>query len=157
VGRVDDENRSDLVGDIPEHLEVPRPRIGGRSADDRLGTLPYGDVAHFVVVDELIGLTHSVRHDIEHLAREVDRRSMSEVPSVSELHAHEGVTRLEKGKVGRGIGLGPRVRLHVHVLGAEELLGPLDGEFLDDVDELAAPVVAPARVTLGVFVRQRGA
>ena len=31
-------------------------------------------------------------------------------------------------------------------------LGALDGEFLGDVDELAAAVVAPARIALGVFV-----
>ena len=42
------------------------------------------------------------------------------------------------------VGLAPGVRLHVGVLGAEELLGAVDGELLDHVDELAAAVVALA-------------
>ena len=46
------------------------------------------------------------------------------------------------------------MRLHVGVLGAEQRLGAIDGELLDDVDELAAAVVAPARIALGVLVGQ---
>ena len=42
------------------------------------------------------------------------------------------------------VGLGAGVRLDVGVLGAEELLGALDGQRLDHVDELAAAVVALA-------------
>ena len=44
------------------------------------------------------------------------------------------------------------MRLHVGVGGAEQALRALDRELLDDVDVLAAPVVALARVTLGVLV-----
>ena len=49
------------------------------------------------------------------------------------------------------------MRLHVRVLGAEQLLGPVDGQLLGHVDELAAAVVAPARVALGVLVGEDGA
>ena len=48
----------------------------------------------------------------------------------------------------------PGVRLHVGVLGAEQGLRPGDRQRLDDVDLLAAAVVAPARVALGVLVRE---
>ena len=44
------------------------------------------------------------------------------------------------------------VRLDVGVLGAEELLGPVDGQLLDLVDDLAAAVVALAGIALGVLV-----
>ncbi len=50
------------------------------------------------------------------------------------------------------VGLGAGVGLDVGVLGAEELLGPVDGQGLDDVDVLAAAVVALAGVALGVLV-----
>src|SRR5262249_31272146 len=36
--------------------------------------------------------------------------------------------------------------------GPEEPLGATDGEILDDVDDLAPAVIAPARVALGVLV-----
>ena len=55
------------------------------------------------------------------------------------------------------VGLGARVRLDVDVFGAEELLRAIDGERLGDVDELAAAVIPPARIPLGVFVRHHAA
>ena len=45
-----------------------------------------------------------------------------------------------------------RVRLDVGVLGAEQRLCAVDGQLLDLVDDLAAAVVAPARIALGVLV-----
>ena len=50
-----------------------------------------------------------------------------------------------------------RVRLDVGVLGSEELLRAVDRELLDLVDDLAAAVVAPARIALGVLVRRHAA
>jgi hypothetical protein len=44
------------------------------------------------------------------------------------------------------------VRLHVRVLGAEELLGAVDRELLDLVNDLAAAVVALRRVPLRVLI-----
>jgi hypothetical protein len=49
------------------------------------------------------------------------------------------------------------VRLDVHVLGPEQLLGAFDGQRLGDVHELAAAVVPPARVAFGVLVRHHAA
>jgi len=49
------------------------------------------------------------------------------------------------------------VRLGVRVLGAEQGFRAVDRELLDDVDELAAAVVAAPRVALGVLVVQGGA
>ena len=59
---------------------------------------------------------------------------------------------LQEAEVDRHVRLRARVRLHVDVLGAEERLGALDGQPLGHVDELAAAVVALARVALGVLV-----
>ena len=64
---------------------------------------------------------------------------------------------LQQGEHRRGVGLRAGVRLHVGVLGAEQRLDPVDRELLDDVDVLAAAVVAPARVALGVLVGQHRA
>ena len=50
--------------------------------------------------------------------------------------------------------LRPRVGLDVGEGGAEQLLGTVDGQLLDHVDVLAAAVVAPPRVALGVLVRR---
>jgi hypothetical protein len=49
------------------------------------------------------------------------------------------------------------VRLHVDVVGAEQFTCAGDGERFGHVHELAAAVVAPAGVALGVLVRQDAA
>ena len=49
------------------------------------------------------------------------------------------------------------MRLQVGVLGAEQLRGPRDADLLGPVHHLAAAVVAPAGIALGVLVGQRGA
>ncbi|EEF93685.1 hypothetical protein CATMIT_01681, partial [Catenibacterium mitsuokai DSM 15897] len=49
------------------------------------------------------------------------------------------------------------MRLHVGVVGAVELLDPVDRQLLGDVDVLATAVIALARVALGVLVGQHAA
>jgi hypothetical protein len=43
-----------------------------------------------------------------------------------ETHAEDGITRLEHGEIDGRVGLRTGVRLHVGVVGAEELLGSID-------------------------------
>ena len=75
-----------------------------------------------------------------------------------ELHPEDPVAGLDDAEVGGHVGLGARVRLDVDVLGAgEQLQGPVAGEVLGDVDELAAAVIALAGQALGVLVRQPAA
>ena len=71
-----------------------------------------------------------------------------------EAEAHDPVARLQQRVVDGRVGLRARVRLDVGVLGAEQRLRAVDRELLDDVDELAAAVVALARIALGVLVGQ---
>ena len=59
---------------------------------------------------------------------------------------------LDGGKVGGHVGLSARVGLHVGVVNSEQVFGALDGQALCYVNELAAAVVAPSRVALGVLV-----
>ena len=67
------------------------------------------------------------------------------------------VAGLQAREVHGHVRLRAGVRLHVRVLGAEQLLRPVDRELLDLVDDLAAAVVALARVALGVLVRRHAA
>ena len=78
-------------------------------------------------------------------------------PPWSSRSAEDRVARLQQREVGGHVRLRARVRLDVRVLGAEELLRPVDRELLDLVDDLAAAVVAAAGIALGVLVRRHGA
>jgi len=77
--------------------------------------------------------------------------------AVGQVHAQDRVPRLQHGEIDGHVGLRPRVGLHVGMVGPEERFGPRDGQRLDDVDELAAVVVALAGVSLGVLVRHDAA
>ena len=83
--------------------------------------------------------------------------AVREVPAVREVHPQHGVARLQQREIHRHVGLRARVRLHVGVLGAEQRLRAVDGQRFGDVDELAAAVVALARIAFGVLVRQHRA
>jgi hypothetical protein len=82
---------------------------------------------------------------------------VAEVAAVGEGEAHDAVARLQERVVDGVVGLRAGVGLDVRVVRAEERLRPVDRELLDDVDVLAAAVVAAAGVALGVLVRQHGA
>src|SRR5699024_802177 len=137
---------TDLVGDLPERGKVQLARVGRPAGDDHLGPVLQGRRPHGVHVDPVRALVHPVGGDVVQLAGEVDLHPVGEVPAVGELQAQDGVPRggqrVQHGRVRGGTG----VRLHVGVGGAEQGLGPVDGEVLGDVDLLAAAVVALARV-----------
>ena len=61
--------------------------------------------------------------------------------------------REEHGLVGLRAGM----RLHVGEAAIEQLAGALDRELLGDVDKLAAAVIAPAGIALGIFVGEHRA
>ncbi|MNE43560.1 hypothetical protein D3C80_1377410 [compost metagenome] len=82
---------------------------------------------------------------------------MGQVTAVGQAHAQHGVARLDQCLEYRAVGLAAGVRLDVGVVGAEQLLGAVDGQLLDDVDVLAAAVVALVRVAFGVLVGQHAA
>ena len=44
------------------------------------------------------------------------------------------------------------MRLDVDILGAEQFLRPVARQIFDDIDELAAAVIALAGITLGILV-----
>ena len=77
--------------------------------------------------------------------------------AVVQAHAHDGIAVLTQSLIHGKVGLGAGVGLHVGVIGAEELLSPLDGDVLHHVHALAAAVVALTGIALGVFVGEYGA
>ena len=81
-------------------------------------------VARDAVADEVV----------EHAA-DVQLHAVREVAAVGQVEAEHRVARLERGEIDRRVGLRAAVRLHVGELGAEQLLRPVDGQLLDDIDD----------------------
>ena len=121
------------------------------------GLLALGDGFHLVVVDGLGVSADVIEGGAIELAAEAEPVAVRQMAAVGEIEAKDGIARSENGGVGRGVGLRAGVRLHVDVLGAEDLLGAIAGEILNNVGVFASAIVAAAWVAFGVFVGEDGA
>ena len=79
---------------------------------------------------------------------------MGEVTAMGEVHAKNGVARVEQRHVGGGIGLGTGMGLDVSVFGVKKFFGTIAGQVFDDVGILAAAVVPFAGVAFGILIRE---
>lgn len=157
VRHVHHEVGAHLVGNASECGEVEAAGVGRPAGDDQLGPVLAREPLDLVHVDAQVGLAYVVRHDVVELAGEVDAHAVGQMTAVRQVEAEDRFARAEEGEHRGGVGLGTRVRLHVRGLGAEQVLDPVDGQLLDDVDVFTAAVVAAPRVALGVLVGEHRA
>jgi hypothetical protein len=77
--------------------------------------------------------------------------------AVAQVHAEHLVAGLQDRGVDGEICLRAGVRLHVRMLRAKKPFRPIDGEVLHPINLLASAVPPPARISLGVLVREHAA
>ena len=157
MGHVDHQLRPALPGDLGEPGVRNLPRIRTGPGHDQLRLMFPRQGGNLVEVDPVRVGPHAVTDEMVQLARDVQLHAVGQVSAVGQIEAQHDVAGLQRREVDGRIGLGAGVRLDVDVLGAEDLLGPVSGQVLGHVDELAAAVVAMARIALGVLVRQHAA
>ena len=126
VRHVDHDRRAGRLRDRLDAREVDRPRIGARSHDDHLWLALVRQPFELFVVDPLVVAANAVGDNRIELARKVQRVAVGEVAPMREAHAEDRVARLKQRHVDRHVRLGPGVRLHVGMIGAEQLLGARD-------------------------------
>ncbi|MNM49766.1 hypothetical protein D3C81_607770 [compost metagenome] len=157
MGHVDEQVGTDLVGDLTEAWEIEGFRVGREPGDDHLRFALHRQALDFVVIDQARLGVDAVLHGVVQLARGRHLGAVGQVPAVGQAHAQNGVAGLQQGQVHGAVGRGAGVWLDVGVIGAEQLLGAVDGQLLDFIHMLATAVVALARVAFGVFVGQAAA
>ena len=121
VGHIEHEQRAHFVGNALEDLGVETARVAGGASNDHLGAMLERKVAHLVVVDALVAGVNLVRHKVVEDAAGIHGRAVGEMAAVIKAEAHHGVAGLEQTEIDRHVGAGTTVRLHVGVLGAEQL------------------------------------
>ena len=122
---------------------------GRRSAgDDQFGLVLVRLGPHLVHVDALVAGGHPVADEVVLQPGEVDRRTVGEVAAVVEAETENRVARLEERLVDAHVRNGAGVRLHVRVVGTEDLTDAVSGEVFELVDDHVAAVVPLAGVTL---------
>jgi hypothetical protein len=156
VGHVRHDLRSDRSRDPPDAREIDDARVRGRAAHDELRLVLARQRLELVVVEGLVGLAYAVGHERVQLAGEVERMAVGQVPSVRQVHPQNGVAGFEHREVDRLVRLAPRMRLHVGMLGAEQLLRAIDRQALNHVRVFAPAVVAFSGVPFSVLVGEDG-
>ena len=76
------------------------------------------------------------------------------MPALVEAHPKNAVARLEQSGEGGQIGTRAAVRLHVGVIGPEQLVHAVDREALDVVAVFTPRVVAASGVAFSILVRE---
>ena len=159
VGDVHHHQRAHLVADGADAREVEDAGISACARDDHLGLAFEGDALHLVIVDGLRLLGDAVGNDVEKGARKVDGRAVRQMSAVREVHPHDGIAGLEHGEIDGKVRLRARMRLHVGMFAAEQLLEPVARKVLHDVHVLAAAVIAlsgiPFRILVGEVAPHR--
>ena len=149
---VDQQDRAHGIADFAEALEVPGTRIGAAAGDDHFGLVLFGEARHAFEIDALVFLARLVRHHVVGLAGEVELVAVSQVAAVVEVEAHDDVAGRQHRGISRLVGLRTGVRLHVDVLGVEELFGAIASQVFDHVGEFATAVVALGGIAFGVLI-----
>ena len=157
VGHIHHELSPAGAGDLPELSEVDSPGIGAGPGHNELGLHFQGLGHQFVIVNAAGIRVHAVGHKVVQRTGHVHRGAVGQVAALRQVHAQHRVPGLEQGEVHRQVGLGAGVRLHIGVLGAEQLAGPVPGNVLYNIHALAAAVVPFAGVALGVLVGEHRA
>ena len=157
VGHIHHQAGTHLVGDLAESREVEGARVSAGTSHDELWLYLVGLLANLIHVEAAGTGAHPVAVEVVHAAREVHLEPMREVAAVRKRHTHHLVAGLDEHAVGGLVGRGARVRLHVDVLAAEQLLGAGDGQILNLVHHLATAVVPLVRQALGVLVGEHRA
>ena len=156
VRDIDHHHRSGFFRDFGDSIEIDNSWIRAGPNDDQFGFVLFGQTRQFVIIDHFRILAYSVWHDAIVLSGEIQRVTVGEMAAMRQVHSQHRIAGLQDGKIDRHIGLASRMRLNIHVLGAEEFLCARDREVLDHIDELTTAVVAAARIPFGVLICKHG-
>jgi hypothetical protein len=154
VGHVHHQQGIDGMGNLRQSAEIEKPRIGAGTGHDHfrgrccLASRATGVVDGFrLPVDAIVD-------KIEKPPGKADFGAVGQVAAVGQVHAQHRIARFQQGKIGRHVGLGSRVRLHVGAYRHRKGSGPVDGQLFGPVDELTPTVVTLFGVAFGVLVGQ---
>ena len=154
VRHVDEKNRADRIGNLPEPGKIESARISGRAGGNHRGPHLFGQFLQRVVIDLLGLLIDAVVCDLIKFAGEICRMPMAEMSSVREVHRQDFVARFNGGEIDCHVRLCAAMRLHIHVLAAKESFRAINRQLFSNIDILAPAIPALSGVTFGILVRE---
>src|SRR5260370_7543505 len=124
MGHINQQQGSNLVGDLAHAGKIDDAGVGTASSDDELWFFALGDGFQNVVVDLLGLLVDAVEDDAIKLAGKAELVPMGQVAAVRKVETHDGVTRFDNRHVGGGVRLRAGVGSTIDVSATTHLLRP---------------------------------
>ena len=157
MGHIDEQLGPHVAGDLGKFAVRNFARIRARSGDDHLGLVLAGQRGHLVEIDAVRVARDAVVDEVIEHAGDIEPHAVRQMAAVGQVESQHCVARLQDREINGHVRLAAGMGLHIGVLGAEDLFGPIAGQIFDHVDEFAAAVIPPAGIALGVFIRQHAA
>ena len=153
---IDHQIGAHLVGNGAKPGEIDNPRIGRAPGHDDFRLVLLCEPLDFFEVYPMIVLSYAVLNGVHPLARKVRLGPVSQVSARGQGHPEDRIARLAERDIHTQIGLRARMRLHVYISAIEKLFCPFAGQFLSDIDILAAAVIAASGISFRIFVGHHG-
>src|SRR5438067_1975283 len=96
--------RASSIGTGSARLPTAWARIRRGGGHDELRLVLAGQPGDLVIVDQLGLQVYAVMGEVEELAGETDRAAVGQMAALTQLHAQDGVARLEQREVDRHVG-----------------------------------------------------
>ena len=157
MGHIHHQISIDGIGDLTELGKIEGARIGRTASQNDLRLAGLRLVEKRIEIN-LCGLfINTILLGIEPFAGQVRRGAMGQVTTCGKRHAEDRVTRLQQRQEHSLVCLCAGMWLHIDESSTKQLFRTLDGKCLDNVDMLAATIIAAAGIALGIFVGQNRA
>ena len=154
---VDEKISANGIRDCPEPRKVPIAGIAGAAGDDELRLVLRGKPRDRFHVDSIVVTPNPIGDRLEPFSGDIHRRAMGQMAARGKVEPHKRIARLQQREKHRLVRLAAGIRLHIGEFAVEEPGHALDRQSLGDIDELAAAIIAPAGIALGIFVGQNRA
>ena len=141
VSHINHKHCAVCMSDVCHCCKINFSRISGSTCYDKLWLNLIYLLCKSGKVDISL-LVYTVRNKIEILARNICRRTVSEVSAVIKAHTHNGVARFKKCKINRCVCLCTGMRLNIGKLATEKFTSTLDSNFLNNINILASAVIS---------------
>ena len=97
-------------------------------------------------------IIHAVRHNVEVFSGHIYRAAVCQMSAVIQIHTHNGISRIQDGKLNRHVGLCTGVGLYIGIITAKQLLRTFNGKVLNLVHTFTSAVISFGRIAFRILV-----
>ena len=152
VCHIHHENRFVVVGNLCELCEINYSGISTSTSKHHFWLMLFGQSCYFIIINSAIVLLNTIRNDFVKLARKIQMHSMGKVPAMGQIHAKNGVTWLQAGKVNGHVGAGACMRLYICMFSTKKLASSAYCKRFGFINKLASAVISFTWIPFSIFV-----